>query len=137
MDIKVKKIVDNVLKTLPKKEREVLVMRFGLSTQAPKTLQKIGDNFGVTRESIRRTQNKAFERLSADECVKELSYAFQHLEKAIDKCGGVATDSEIHKALNIKEEKDSRYIKLLLEIGDKFYSNTKKNKGIKNFLDYK
>lgn len=48
---------------LPKKERDVLTMRFGLKDGHPLTLEEVGLYFNVTRERIRQIEVKALRRL--------------------------------------------------------------------------
>ena len=52
-----------VLGTLLKRERDVLIMRFGLDDGSPKTLEEVGRAFGVTRERIRQIEAKAIRKL--------------------------------------------------------------------------
>lgn len=58
-----KKQVIAVLDTLSQREKEVMVMRFGLEDDTPKTLEEIGQHFGVTRERIRQIETKALRKL--------------------------------------------------------------------------
>ena len=58
-----KKQVIAVLDTLTTREKEVMVMRFGLEDDQPKTLEEIGTHFGVTRERIRQIETKALRKL--------------------------------------------------------------------------
>lgn len=55
--------IEKVLATLKPKEQEVIVMRYGLRGGDPKTLEEIGDVFGVTRERIRQIESKALRKL--------------------------------------------------------------------------
>ncbi|MDR1859133.1 MAG: RNA polymerase sigma factor RpoD [Treponema sp.] len=55
--------VDRVLTTLPKREQEVLKMRFGLGDGYSLTLEEVGLLFKVTRERIRQIEAKALRRL--------------------------------------------------------------------------
>ena len=55
--------LDDVLKTLPKREQEVLKMRFGLDDGYSLTLEEVGLYFNVTRERIRQIEAKALRRL--------------------------------------------------------------------------
>ena len=41
----------------------LLTPRFGLAGQKPKTLEEVGQEFGVTRERIRQLQNIALKKL--------------------------------------------------------------------------
>ncbi len=52
-----------VLKTLPRREQEVLRMRFGLDDGYSLTLEEVGLYFNVTRERIRQIEAKALRRL--------------------------------------------------------------------------
>lgn len=58
-----KNMVMNILGTLSPREKEVMVMRFGLEDDQPKTLEEIGSHFGVTRERIRQIEAKALRKL--------------------------------------------------------------------------
>ena len=49
---------------LSDRERIVIEERYGLNDNIPKTLQDIGDRFGVTRERIRQVQDKALRKLA-------------------------------------------------------------------------
>ncbi len=55
--------LENVLKTLPPREQEVLKMRFGLEDGYSLTLEEVGLYFNVTRERIRQIEAKALRRL--------------------------------------------------------------------------
>jgi RNA polymerase primary sigma factor len=52
-----------VLDSLPERERKVLELRFGLKGERPRTLEEVGDRFGVTRERIRQVEAKTLNRL--------------------------------------------------------------------------
>lgn len=57
---------DNVsilLDTLTERERNVLVKRFGIGTDAPQTLEEIGQALHVTRERVRQIEAKALKKL--------------------------------------------------------------------------
>jgi len=55
--------LDAVLRTLPKREQQVLRMRFGLDDGYNHTLEEVGYKFNVTRERIRQIEAKALRRL--------------------------------------------------------------------------
>ena len=52
-----------VLDSLSQREREVLSMRFGLQDGHIRTLEEVGQAFGVTRERIRQIEVKALRKL--------------------------------------------------------------------------
>jgi RNA polymerase primary sigma factor len=58
-------LVREVLATLTKRESAILALRFGLNDGRPKTLEEVGEHFGVTRERIRQIQEEALKKLRA------------------------------------------------------------------------
>jgi RNA polymerase primary sigma factor len=52
-----------VLESLPERDRKVLELRYGLKGERPRTLEEVGDRFGVTRERIRQIESKTLNRL--------------------------------------------------------------------------
>lgn len=55
--------VDEALQALNEREAQVLIMRFGLDDNKPKTLEDVGRHFNVTRERIRQIEFKALRKL--------------------------------------------------------------------------
>jgi RNA polymerase primary sigma factor len=55
--------LSNALEGLNDREREVLIMRFGLENGKVSTLEEVGERFGVTRERIRQLETKALAKL--------------------------------------------------------------------------
>ena len=56
-------LVREVLASLTPRERTILAQRFGLDDDSPRTLEEIGQDFGVTRERIRQIQEEALKKL--------------------------------------------------------------------------
>ncbi|XAO72595.1 MAG: sigma-70 family RNA polymerase sigma factor [Candidatus Vidania fulgoroideorum] len=65
------KIINKILNCIPKKERTIVKMRFGINKKQF-TLEKIGKKFGVTRERIRQIESKAIKRLKKNIFVKKI-----------------------------------------------------------------
>ena len=55
--------LESLLESLSEREAGVIRMRFGLGDGMPKTLDQIGDTFGVTRERIRQIESKTMAKL--------------------------------------------------------------------------
>jgi len=57
---------------LTPRERKILALRFGLDDGVSKTLEEVGQEFGVTRERIRQIQAKALEKIRRLQGLKKL-----------------------------------------------------------------
>jgi RNA polymerase primary sigma factor len=71
-----KEDVRHALDALPERERQVIVMRYGLNGGRPRTLEEVGRAFNVTRERIRQIENntlKKLQRLPEAQRLRDLS----------------------------------------------------------------
>ena len=55
--------IDSMLQGLNPRERDVIILRFGLETGHPLTLEEVGKRFNVTRERIRQIETAALRKL--------------------------------------------------------------------------
>jgi RNA polymerase primary sigma factor len=55
--------ISQALDSLDKKERDVVIMRFGLDDGRIKTLKEIGETFKISRERVRQIETKALNKL--------------------------------------------------------------------------
>ncbi len=70
-----KKAVDKILKGIrDERARRILKMRFGIEGEA-KTLEKIGEELGVTRERIRQIESKYLQKLRKNNTAKRYYHA--------------------------------------------------------------
>jgi RNA polymerase primary sigma factor len=60
-----KENVCRVLAALPRREREVIEMRFGIAGGRPRTLEEVGRAFSITRERVRQIENRTLKKLQA------------------------------------------------------------------------
>ena len=70
VDIELKKDIKRALDNLKEKERHVIVLRFGLEDNSKKTLEEIGNSYGVTKECIRQIEKRALNKIADLEIAK-------------------------------------------------------------------
>jgi RNA polymerase primary sigma factor len=70
--IKLREQIKDVLDSLQKKEREIVIMRFGLDDGRIKTLKEIGEAFNISRERVRQIETKAISKLKHPSRTKQL-----------------------------------------------------------------
>ncbi len=68
--------IREVLDELNPKERKILEMRYGLLDGIQHTLERVGEEFGVTRERIRQIEAKVHEKLRQHEKISRLKNYF-------------------------------------------------------------
>ena len=80
--------ISDVMDSLPEREREVLVRRFGLKDGFSRTLEEVGREFNVTRERIRQIEAKALRKMRHPMRIRQLQGFFgteQAAPKAANK----------------------------------------------------
>jgi RNA polymerase primary sigma factor len=55
--------VSRVLASLPRREREVIEMRYGITGGRSRTLEEVGRAFNITRERVRQIENRTLKKL--------------------------------------------------------------------------
>jgi DNA-binding CsgD family transcriptional regulator len=71
--------LEKILKSLTKREEEVIRLRYGLGGEIPHTLQAIGDKLNITRERVRQIEERILRRFGT----KDLIAALKELKKPL------------------------------------------------------
>lgn len=70
--VSLRKALEDVMKELRPREKEVIRARYGLDSGAEKTLEEVGKMLGVTRERVRQIESKAIKKLQQSKKIKIL-----------------------------------------------------------------
>lgn len=80
----------NVISTLKEREQEVVKLRYGLEDNTKKTLEEIGNIYGVTKECIRQTELRALKKMRFSVLGQQVLTAYSMLCQRGDIPRGVA-----------------------------------------------
>jgi DNA-directed RNA polymerase delta subunit len=118
------KILEDIFLVLTPKEKEVIIKRFSLNNEPRQTLERIGQQFSVTRERIRQIEKIALGKLRRTLENTKLSEVTLFAKEFLGLSGGVCVEhelvSEILKKLSSSAEIDSHIVKLSLAIHPDF-----------------
>jgi RNA polymerase primary sigma factor len=68
-------ILRRAVADLPEREREVVILRYGMDGGEPAPLREIGRRLGITQERVRQIESRALARLAATRAIASLSEA--------------------------------------------------------------
>ncbi|MBU2523755.1 hypothetical protein KKG71_00995 [Patescibacteria group bacterium] len=114
------KVIEDLFLVLTEKERDVIVKRFSIYNEPRQTLERIGQQFSVTRERIRQIEKIALSKLRRTVKNTNLRFVNDLLKQILAKSGGVMVEESLaSNALNMilsKNDVDSSIVKLALHI---------------------
>lgn len=72
----VKETIDKILDTLTPREKNIIILRFGLNGEKAMSLQEVGNIYNLTKERIRQIEKKALRKLKHPSRAKKLKTLF-------------------------------------------------------------
>ena len=61
--IQIKRALDYVANSLNERERQILILRYGLGNTAPRTQREVADKLGISRSYVSRIEKNALEQI--------------------------------------------------------------------------
>jgi hypothetical protein len=117
---KPKLVTKKLLSTLPKREQDVVMGRFGLGNSVKReTLESIGSRFRITRERVRQIENKAVEAIRESKVYGETRPVFEELAGIVLDMGAIVPEHELLDAVSKKEDVQN-HVHFLLVVGNQF-----------------
>jgi hypothetical protein len=130
-NLNLSEILEDMFLVLSDKEKEVIIKRFSLDNKPKMTLEKIGQQFSVTRERIRQIEKIALSKLRRTVKSTKLNEISALAKDLIQNKGGVSTEkaliSEILNVIGSSENVDSHIIRLSLNITPELEKTEKSN----------
>lgn len=117
---KPKQVTKRMLSNLPPRAYEVIVNRFGITDDGErKTLEAIGQKYGITRERVRQIENSALALIRKSEAFKNEKAVFEELKKLMHTMGAIVSEQEFLNHLS-KDKITQNNIHLYLTLSDDF-----------------
>jgi hypothetical protein len=130
-NLNLSEILEDMFLVLSQKEKDVIVKRFSLNNEPKMTLERIGQQFSVTRERIRQIEKIALGKLKRTIKSTKLNEISVLALEIIDNKGGVSTESalisEILNVLGSSQDIDANIIRLALNITPELEKTEKSN----------
>ncbi len=117
---KPKQVTKKVLSPLKDRAFEVIVSRYGLGKDVNrKTLESIGEMYGITRERVRQIENAALGTIRKSGAYKEEKSTFDEILKEIEMLGGIVPEDEFLSRLS-SDDLTKNHIHFFLVLGESF-----------------
>lgn len=69
--------IKDILGVLSERERKIIILRFGLNDEVPRTLEEVGAEFNLTRERIRQIENQVLRKFRLPKYSRRLREHFE------------------------------------------------------------
>lgn len=128
ISFKPKQTTKKMLKGLNERAQYVVTKRYGLEKGGEKkTLESIGQEYGITRERVRQIENVALKAIRNSESFDEAQEIFAELKDIIQGLGGVVAEDHLLEQLSSDLETQN-HLYLYLTLGDEFKQEKENNK---------
>lgn len=117
---KPKQVTKRLLSGLSPRAHEVVVNRFGITDDVQrKTLEAIGQKYGITRERVRQIENAALTLIRKSDFFKNEKEVFDEIKKLMHTLGAIVSEQDFLNHLS-KDKLTQNHIHLYLTLGENF-----------------
>lgn len=106
--------LDSLLGRFPERSRAIFGLRFGLDDGEEKTLEEIGQTYGITRERVRQVVDVMLKKLRLELKDRGHEGVVQKVEQCLAEAAGVMTLEAIVETLAKENRRDGQALKALL-----------------------
>lgn len=120
LSYKPKTVTKKILSPLQDRAFDVIINRYGLGNDVErKTLEEIGQKYGITRERVRQIENAALQIIRKSQEFKNEEATFEELKNVVRELGVIIGEDELLGNL-AKDKESQNHIHLHLVLGDIF-----------------
>ncbi|MBI3638658.1 hypothetical protein HY227_02880 [Candidatus Wolfebacteria bacterium] len=84
--------INNLIRDLKPRQKEVIVCRFGLENNERETLAEVGERYGITRERVRQIEAESLRKIKEEAERERLNKILERIFSHLDSLGGVRRD---------------------------------------------
>ena len=106
-------VMNALLADLPERSQEIVKKRFGLKQEKPQTLEKIGSDYGITRERVRQIVGDALKKISQKRGEADFMKVEDKIVFTIEANSGIIKESKIIEKLGAGDWRESNSLGLL------------------------
>ena len=120
ISFKPKQVTKKILSPLQDRSLDIVKSRFGLGGDTErKTLEAIGDKYGITRERVRQIEQAALTLIKKSDDYKGERANWDELKGIIEELGGLVAEHDLLSSIS-KDEEVQNHIHFYLVLGDEF-----------------
>ena len=119
ISFKHKQVTKRLVSDLHDRAHEVITGRFGLQDEDRKTLETIGEKYGITRERVRQIENAALTAIRKSDSFKKEKAIFDELEQMIHSMGAIVSEEDFLNTV-VKDKVGQNHVHFYLVLGDVF-----------------
>ena len=119
--------VSEMLEDLPQRSQEIVKKRFGLFQTKPQTLEKIGADYGITRERVRQIITDVVKKISVKRNDPVFKKAESEIIFTIEENSGIIRKSEIIEILSAGDYREANALNFLCECSDQVFAVAEEN----------
>lgn len=108
-------LANGFISPLPERSQDIIRKRFGFISQEGETLEKIGQDYKITRERVRQIITDAIKNISKQDDDEKFKQAENWIVFTIDKNHGIIKEKEIIKKLGSKDFREVNALKLFAQ----------------------
>ncbi|PIS13679.1 MAG: hypothetical protein COT67_00465 [Candidatus Tagabacteria bacterium CG09_land_8_20_14_0_10_41_14] len=112
-------VTKGFLRALEERPRSIIIKRFGLQSAVPRTLESIGQEYGITRERIRQIEAFSLNKLRQSEEFSSLAGIFDEITAGLDAMGTLVEQQYFLDSC-AEHDGQKRHLLFLLVVGEPF-----------------
>lgn len=120
VNFKPKQVTKKILSPLKDRSLDIVKSRFGIGADTErKTLEAIGEKYGITRERVRQIEQAALNILKKSAEYKSEQATWDELKGIIKNLGGLVAENDLLESVS-KDDEIQNHVHFYLVLGDEF-----------------